>query len=80
MFSTEHIQNEVITITSEQPSSEYHCERNFQSEMYPYDKSYEEQEEDLIYFKWKQQMNYSMFSSDNNKNEVLTLTSGHTYS
>ena len=77
MFSSEHIQNKVLTITSEHPSSEDHFERKFQAKIYPSDQSDEKQEEKLIQFKGKNKQNQNMFSSENTKNEVLTITSEH---
>ena len=51
MFSQEHIQNGVITINSEHPSSEYHFERKLQVNISPSDQTFEKQEEELIEFK-----------------------------
>ena len=51
MFSSEHIQNEVLTIISENPSSEYHFERKFQIKIYPSSQSFKTQEEEFIEFK-----------------------------
>ena len=67
----------MLTITSENPSSEDHFERKFQANIYPHDKSFEKQEEELIEFNGKQQMEPSTFSSEQLKNEVLTITSEH---
>ena len=41
MFWSEHIQNEVLTINSEQPSSEDRIERKFQAKFSPYEQSFE---------------------------------------
>ena len=38
MFSSEHIQNEVLAITSEHPYSEDHFDRKLQANMSPSDK------------------------------------------
>ena len=67
----------MLTINSEHPSSAYHFERKFQVNIYPHDKSFEKQEEELIEFNGKQQMESNMFSSENTKNEVLTITYEH---
>ena len=37
MFSSEHIQNEVLNITSEYPSSKDHFDRKLQANVSPYD-------------------------------------------
>ena len=44
MFSSEHIKNEVLTITYEHPSSEYYFEKKFQVKISPSDQSLEKQE------------------------------------
>ena len=74
-FSSEHIENEVITLISENPSSENPFETKLQAKFATSDKSFEKQEELLIEFKGKQHMESSMFSSEKNENEVLALTS-----
>ena len=51
MFSSEHIENDVLTIASEPPSSEDQFETKFQAKIYPYDQSFEKEEEELIYYK-----------------------------
>ena len=51
VFSSQHIQNEVLTITSEHPSSEYNFESKSQANISPSDKSFENPEEELIEFK-----------------------------
>ena len=51
MFSSEHIENKVVIITCEHPSSEYHFERKSQANIYLSDQSFEKQEEELIEFK-----------------------------
>ena len=45
------IQNELLTLTSENPSYEDHSERKFQNNISPSDQSFEKQEEELIEFK-----------------------------
>ena len=45
MFSSEHIQNKLITLTSEHPSAIDNFERKFQANLYPSDQSFENQEE-----------------------------------
>ena len=45
MFSSDNIQNLVLTFTSETTSSEYNFERKFQSKIYPYDQIFEKKEE-----------------------------------
>ena len=47
-FSSLHIQNEVLTLTSENPSSVDQFERKSQDKIYPYEKSTEKPEEELI--------------------------------
>ena len=44
-FSSEHIQNESLTITFEHPSSEDQFERKFQDNISPSDKRFGKQEE-----------------------------------
>ena len=53
MFLAEHIQNEVLTITSEHLSSEYESERKFRDNISPSDQNFEKQEEEFIDFKVK---------------------------
>ena len=57
MFSSEHLQNEVLTITSEHPYYEYNSERKFQANLSPSDQSFEKQEEELMKFKENTMMN-----------------------
>ena len=49
--SSEPIKNEVLTITSEHPSSEDQFERKFQAKVSTYDQIFEKQEEELKEFK-----------------------------
>ena len=42
---SENIQNEVLTITSEHPSSEYNFEVKFQDKISPFNQSFEQPEE-----------------------------------
>ena len=51
MLSSEHIQNKVLTLTFEHPSSVNQFERKFQAKISPYGRSFENQEEELIEFK-----------------------------
>ena len=51
MLLSEHIKNEVLTITSEHPYSENHFEKKIQYNISPSDQSFEKQEEELIEFK-----------------------------
>ena len=44
MFSSEHIQNEVLTITSEHPCSEDHFEIKIQAKFDKYDQIFEQPE------------------------------------
>ena len=44
-FSSELIQNEVLTVNSEHPYSEDNFERKFQDKISPSDQSFEKQEE-----------------------------------
>ena len=43
-FSSEHIKNKVITLTSEHPYYEDNFERKFQAKIYPSDQVFEKQE------------------------------------
>ena len=45
MFSSQHIQNEVFTITSEHPYYENYLKRKFQAKVSPYDNFFEIHEE-----------------------------------
>ena len=80
MFSQEHIQNGVITINSEHPSSEYHFERKFQANISPSDQTFEKKEEELIEFKEEYHDELRNFSSGPIQNEAITLTSEHSSS
>ena len=51
MFSSEHIQNEVFTITYEHKCSKDNFEIKSQAKTYPSYQSFEKQEEELIEFK-----------------------------
>ena len=44
MLSSENIENKVVTLTSETPSSKYHFETKPQANIYPFDKSFEKKE------------------------------------
>ena len=44
-LSSEHIKKEVLTITSEHPSSEEKFDRKFQSKITPYNQKFEQPEE-----------------------------------
>ena len=74
-FSSGPIQNKVLTITSEHPSSEDHFERNFQGNISSSNQSLEQPEEELIEFKAKQQMGTKIFPSEHIENKMVTLTS-----
>ena len=50
MFSSEHIKNEVLTITSEHPFSEDNFERKLQVKLYLSNKMFEQPEEGLMDF------------------------------
>ena len=50
VFSSKHIQNEVLNITSKHPSYKDHFERKFQTKISPSDQILEKQEEELIEF------------------------------
>ena len=52
-FSPEHIKNEVLTLTSEHPSSEDKFESKFQDNLSPSNQNFEQPEEELIEFKGK---------------------------
>ena len=74
MFSSEHIQNKVLTITSEHPYSEVHFERKSQTNIFSFDQIFEKQEEELIEFKGKHHDELRKFSSGHIQNEALTIT------
>ena len=80
MFSWENIQNEVLTITSEHTSSEYHFDRKFQSKIYSSDQTFENYKEEFIKFKGKYHDELIKSSSGTIKNGLLTSTSEHSYS
>ena len=83
-FSSGPIQNEVLTLTSEYPSSADHFGSKFQAKISPYEKSLEKQEEELIEStiknkdaKDKCRDVLKKSSSGTIQNEVLTVTSEH---
>ena len=45
MFSSEHIENEMISINSEPPSSGYHFDTKLQAKLSPSDQIFEKQED-----------------------------------
>ena len=47
MFSSEHIQNKVLTITSEHPYSGVHFERKFQTNIFSSDQSFEKYKKNI---------------------------------
>ena len=49
-FSSEHFTNEVLTFTSEHPSSEDNFESKFQTNLSPTNQIYEQPEEKLMNF------------------------------
>ena len=53
MFSSEHIENIVLTLTSEPPSLEDHFETKLKAKIYPNNWNFEKQEEELIELKGK---------------------------
>ena len=69
------IQNEVITINSENPSSEDHFESKFQDKISSYNQSFEQPEEELIEFKGEQNMDPHKLSSEHIENKMVPLTS-----
>ena len=71
------IQNEVLAITSEPPFSEDHFETKFQTNITPYDQTFEKKEEELIEFKEEYHDELRKFPSGPIQNEVITLTSEH---
>ena len=62
MFSSEHIKNKVLTITSELPCSEDHFEGKFQAKIYLSNQFFEQPEEELIEFKGEKNMKSNKFS------------------
>ena len=77
MFSSEHIQNEVLTLTSEHPSSADKFERKFQSKISPSGQKFEKSEEELIYFKEEHHVELRNVLLGPIQYEVLTINSGH---
>ena len=63
MLLSEHIQNEVLTITSEHPSYKNYFDIKFQANIYSSDQSDEKQEQELIEFKEKYHDEFRKFSS-----------------
>ena len=55
-FSSGPIQNEVLNIKSELPSSEYNFERKFQVKLSPYNQKFEQPKEEWIEIKKKHKM------------------------
>ena len=76
-FSSEHIENEVLTLSSKHPYYEVNFERKFQANIYPSNQIFEQPEESLIELKVKQQMEPNMLSSEKIENEVLTINYEH---
>ena len=62
-FSSGPIQNKVLTINSEHPSSWYHFERKIHTNISPSNQKTEQPEEELMELKIKQQIESNMFSS-----------------
>ena len=62
-FSSKYIENEMVTLTSETLSYEYCFETKIPAKYDKYDQSFEQQEEELIGLKVKQQMEPNKFSS-----------------
>ena len=71
MISSEHIQIEVLNITSEHPSSEDHFERKSQAKISPSDQIFEKQEEQLIYFRGKNTRNQTISHQNTFKMKCL---------
>ena len=76
-LSSGPIQNEVLTINSEHPYSEYPFERKSQTKFHSSDQSFEKQEEEFIEFKEEHHDELRNFSSGPIQNEFLTLISEH---
>ena len=76
-FSSIPIQDEVITITYEHPSSEVYSERKFQANISPSGKSLKKYIK--IEFKVKYQIEPNKFSSEHIENSVLIITSETSY-
>ena len=74
------IQNEVLTINYEHPSSEDQFERKFQDKIYPSDNSFEKQEEEFTEFKEEHHDELRNVSSVLIINEVLIINYEHQYS
>ena len=62
-------------ITSEHTYYEDNSESKFQAKIYPYDKSFEKQEDELKEFREKHHDELTKFSSEKIQNEVLNITS-----
>ena len=80
IFSSGPIQNEVLNINSEYPSSEYYFESKSQDKIYPSDQSCEKQEEQFIYFKKEHHDEFRKFHQDPSKKKMLTFNSEHLFS
>ena len=65
----------MLTLTSEHTYSEYHFITKFQTKISLSDQKFEKQEEELIYFKGKQQMEPNKSSSEHIESEMPTLVS-----
>ena len=63
MFSSEHIQNEALAITSEYISYKKYLKSKFQAKISPSDQSFEKKEEELIEFEEKHDDELRKFSS-----------------
>ena len=70
----------MLTLNSENTSSEDPFDTIFHAKIYPYDQGFEKQEDGLIEFNGRQHMESKIFSPEHIKNEVLNLTSKTTSS
>ena len=76
-FSSEIIQNEVLTINSENPYCEDNFERKSQAKISPYGQSFEEQEEEFIYFKEEHHYELETNSSGPIQNWLININYEH---
>ena len=70
----------MLTLSSENPSSEDNFEKKFQANVSPYDQGFEKQEGEFDIVQEREKMEPQIFSLETAKNVVLTLTSENTSS
>ena len=73
-LSSEHMENKMVTLTSETLSFEDWIETKIQANIDKYDQHFEKPEEKLVDFKGEQQMDPNNLSSEHTENKMVTLT------